>query len=516
MPARHRLRPPGLGTALVLAALLLRLWGTGHGLPIAYNSDEDSHFVPGAVALFGHGWNPHYFANPPGLTYALHVLYAVVFGGGERFARDPGAYFLAARILVAVIGAAGVALLARAGRLLFDRATGLLAGLVLAVGFLPVFYSHLGLNDVPAMSAVCLALLATARVLRRGWALDYALAGAAVGLAAATKYTAGLALLPLVFATLASPHRSGRRLLGGLGAALLAFLLVNPYALLDLSEFRAGLSGQAGLSGVRKLGRSEGSALPFYLGAAGWGMGVIPALAAVAGAVLLAIRDRVRALMLLSPLLLFAVTVGLEARFFGRYLLPVVPVLALLAAHAARALARRGVPLLLLGVLLAGQGLVQSVRLDRILSRPDARNEARAWLRAHVPLGSRVVFEPTLRESWSAGYIRYPPPFRTRLDEYELALSPGFLDAYRRRGFCYVVTDSNSRGRAEAEPRRALGAIAYYAVLERQSRLLHVASPFGGARPPRVDFDASYQFRGPFTQPGSEIRIYRLRDCRER
>jgi 4-amino-4-deoxy-L-arabinose transferase-like glycosyltransferase len=515
MPIRRLARPPSVGIALVAIALVVRLWGIRHGLPIAYNSDEDSHFVPGAVALFGHGWNPHYFANPPALTYAFRLLFAVLFGGGDRFAHDPGAYFLAGRVLVAVLGAVAVGLLYRAGTLLFDRETGLLAGGLVAVAFLPVFYSHLALNDVPAMTGVCLALLGTAKVLERGWALDYAVAGAGVGLAAATKYTAALALLPLAGAMLGSPHRVPRRLLLGVGFAALAFLVANPYALLDAGSFWSGIHDQAGLSTAGKLGQTQSSGILYYLGVSTWGLGWIPALAALAGGGLLLVRDRRRAIVLLPPLALFLLTLGLEGRYFSRWLLPVVPMIALVAAHAAREATRRGVPLALVAVLFLGQGAYATVRLDRILSRPDARNDARAWMVAHIPAGSRVVFEPTLRPRFSAGWVRYPPPRGKLLDEYELSLSPRLLAVYRRRRFCTVVTDSNEAGRALADPGRAAQALAYYRTLAREARLVHVSSPFAaGASPPRFDFDASYQFRNSaFRRPGSEIRVYALRHC---
>src|SRR4051812_2688522 len=69
-------------TALLAGALFLRLWGIKQGLPYAYNSDENAHFVPKAIGLFGHSWNPGYFVNPPGYTYLLHLVFAVWYGGG--------------------------------------------------------------------------------------------------------------------------------------------------------------------------------------------------------------------------------------------------------------------------------------------------------------------------------------------------------------------------------------------------------------------------------------------------
>ena len=145
--------PWWLGLAAVLVvALGLRLWGIGHGLPYAYNADENAHFVPGAIGLFGHGWHPHYFVNPPAYTYLLHGVFALWFGGregvSEAYATHPTEVFVAARVTAAVVGTLGVWLLYCAGARLVDRRVGLLAAALLAVAFLPVFYSHLALNDV--------------------------------------------------------------------------------------------------------------------------------------------------------------------------------------------------------------------------------------------------------------------------------------------------------------------------------------------------------------------------------
>ena len=116
----------------------------------------------------------------------------------REFALHPDRLFLVARITVALLGTVSVWLLYLVGARLFDRAVGLLASAVMAVAFLPVFYGHLALNDVPTLAPLTLSLLGTAGVLRRGRMLDYLLAGVGLGLAAATKYTAGVMILPLL------------------------------------------------------------------------------------------------------------------------------------------------------------------------------------------------------------------------------------------------------------------------------------------------------------------------------
>src|SRR5205807_478707 len=132
--------------------------------------------------------------------YLLHAIFGVWFGGrdavGHAYATDPAEVFELARVVSAVLGTLAVWLVYVAGARLLGRRVGLLAAALLAVAFLPLFYSHLALNDAPALAPVALSLAGSAGVLRHGRRRDYLLAGAGVGLAWATKYTAAIVLLP--------------------------------------------------------------------------------------------------------------------------------------------------------------------------------------------------------------------------------------------------------------------------------------------------------------------------------
>src|SRR5215208_4350292 len=106
-PARRGRDPwPLLLAGVLLLAFVLRAWGVKQGLPFAYNADENAHFVPKAIGLFGHSLNPHYFINPPGYTYLLHIVFAVWFGGREgvsnAYATNPTEVFVVARLTAAV------------------------------------------------------------------------------------------------------------------------------------------------------------------------------------------------------------------------------------------------------------------------------------------------------------------------------------------------------------------------------------------------------------------------------
>ena len=109
---------------------------------------------------------------------------------------------------------------------------------------------------MPTLAPLTLSLLGSAGVLRKGRARDYLLAGVGLGLACASKYTAGIVLVVLVAAVaeryLEGEPGAARRALSGIAlagaGALLAFLIANPYAVLDYRAFHAELVHQSTLS----------------------------------------------------------------------------------------------------------------------------------------------------------------------------------------------------------------------------------------------------------------------------
>ena len=554
----------GLAVALLLlAALGLRLWGLRTGLPFVYNADENAHFVPRAIGMFGHTYNPGYFINPPGFTYLVHAAFALGWGGEgvqRAFAADPGDPFTVARALSAVLGTLAVGLLYAAGtRLLGDRRAGFLAAALLAVCFLPVFYGHFALNDVPALAPLCLALLGVAGVLRRGAWGDYAVAGIGLGLACATKYTAGIVLLCLIAAALCSEGHGRRRALLGMALAgvlaLGAFLVANPYALFDFDAFYDGLSEQSSTSndGGGKLGLIQEQGLPYYLGTLTWGLGWLPAVAAAGVAVWLALRDRRLALVLVPSVVMFLLFMGLQDRFFARWMLPIYPMLCLLAAAGMVALvdlvvsrahlAGRAAAALAVvaGLAVCAQGLVTSVHNGAVLAREDTRQLVRDWMVENIPSRSKVVVEPVFPDQWASDPGRPSPLTRNgarwnkwptsrsrvnndgtlrkgrgrtvKLEDYERTTRPELVDSYAAGGYCWVVTGSTQYGRAFAEPDEVPDALRYYAELERRGDVVFRASPYDdGEGPLPFSFDDSFNYRPlAYARPGPEIVVHRLR-----
>jgi 4-amino-4-deoxy-L-arabinose transferase-like glycosyltransferase len=552
------------GLACVLAGGLgLRLWGVRQGLPFAFNTDEADHFVSKAVAMFREGTlNPHYFSNPPAFTYLLHGLFALAYGGSggvqRAFSLHPSEVYTLARIAAAGLGTAALWLLYAVGARLFNRGVGLLAAAIEAVAFLPVFYAHLALNDVPTLAPLTLSLLGSAGILRRGRMLDHVVAGVGLGLACATKYTAGIALVPLL-AAVASRFLDGEEaaarmaLLGLLVAgstALLTFLLANPYAILDYQGFHAGLVHQSSLSGESqgKLGAPRSGGVLYYLWSLTWGLGWVPALAALGGAVTVWRAERRLGWLLVPPAVLFLLFMGTQGRYFGRWLMPVLPILCLLAAHFALTLpgllARRRRPARLalatvIVLALLAQGLIYSVHAGLVLSRADTRSLTRAWMLAHIPANARIVVEPIAPEEWAhesrpgTSTLHNPrrwrkydsllprispsgrvvaPISRVSIENYERTLAPELIGYYLSQGYCWVVSGSTQAGRAFADPRAVPQAIAYYRALAAGAEVVFRASPYPRGRGPvAFSFDWSFDYYPlAYRRPGPAITVYRL------
>ena len=528
-----RVRPAWLALAGLLAlALALRLWNIDHNLPFVYNADEELHFVPKAVDMLGGSLNPGYFENPPALTYLLLVLYKLGLAGGDlrdRFAEDPRSAFLTARIAVALIGTLVVALVYWAGARFADRRTGIVGAAVMAVAFLPVFYSKHALNDAVTMAPVAVGLVGCLLAYRRGRPLDWALAGAAIGVATATKYTAGAMLVTLLAAAVLRVHDDRAQLRSALvglvigGAAFAAaFAILNPFAILHPGEARSQISGQSAQASTAKLGQKDELGWWYYLKTLTWGLGWAPLVAAIAGAVVMLRRDwRLAVLLIAFPLLLW-LYMGAQTRHFGRWLMPIYPALCVLAGIAAIALVDRvrwrpAVLTGLLAVVLCVQGVAAAVHIDRVLGREDTRTLARAWMEANIPAGAGVVVEPFVPGNWleldaTRSFRRFPVerPFQA----YEKRLRPRMVREYVRDGYCWVVVGSHQKGRGLAA---GLGnARRYYRALDRASDDVVVFSPYRKGADP-VDFSYDFSFNSlprAFERPGPVIEIHHLRGCR--
>ncbi|HQQ79748.1 MAG TPA: glycosyltransferase family 39 protein, partial [Thermoanaerobaculia bacterium] len=132
--------------------------------------------------------NPHFFAYGSFPFYVTRAAASALAAVTRRewFASYDGIIHVG-RFLSALWGAATCVLVALLGRRWYGEAAGLLAGGLLACSVLHVQTSHFAATDVALTFMVLLALVCDSRLANRGRVRDALVAGAATGLALATK-----------------------------------------------------------------------------------------------------------------------------------------------------------------------------------------------------------------------------------------------------------------------------------------------------------------------------------------
>jgi 4-amino-4-deoxy-L-arabinose transferase-like glycosyltransferase len=379
-----------IGVAAVAA--LLAGWGIGFGLPFDFRPDEEL-FTGRAVQMaVEHSLDPHFYVYPPLGLYLFALaewLLGIVAPSrlGPATVVDPTWEYLAVRLVSAGAFSVTAGLLGLAARAAYGAAAGIIAAACFALAPLAVQNAHFGRVDLLALLFMALALWLGGRARgRAGWAF----AGVAAGLAAGTKYTAGVVAVYLLLLVLQGDDRRGRLLAVGSGA-LLAFLAVlapagHPLQFIDGFRFLAARSADG-------YGMPIGFVYhPTVSLPAGLGIGAYALSLAGIGVALW--RRTPIDLALLALVAAYLLLVGFSQEVFLRYALPLLPPLCLLAGGVVRLAGARRLPAIALAVLAAAllvPSALTSVQGDRLLTATDTRELAARWLLANAPPGSEVV-----------------------------------------------------------------------------------------------------------------------------
>ena len=457
------------------AALSLRLWNLGFGLPDWYHPDEplkaqaivriaDGHLHPGNF------YHPSFMLYAAALTLRLTDWVDSAESGRPADANtDPAqstdrqlSAVLAGRATVALLGTATVGLSLFAGWLLAGPFVGWIAGVLMAIAPLHVVCSHYLKEDVPLSFWAVAVFVASLYIVREGRLRDYVVTGLLAGFATGTKYVGALFVaLPWLAQRqrrdVSAPH-------GAVRAALLAsaagFLLVTPFALFDAPSFLFGVGHEGGTVFTGLAGIAV-SPLPYL-----WsyhlrysiipGFGLLPTLLAMGGFVV-AWRRRQPELRLLSIIVVVFYAVFESSPYkpppnADRYVVPLLPFLALLAGLTLDEIrlrlstwsARTATALMAACALAAvAQPLIATVRLTAGMT-PDTRAAARDWLTQHAceqgdiliegafNLGGTIVpsYAPVLPERCHAAYAYSLERDSDRLDDFDFIVASSF--AYER------------------------------------------------------------------------------------
>ena len=410
---------------LALAAAL-RIVGAGSGLPLPLLNPDETSIVPRAWELASRaGLDPGWYDYPS-------LLFLLV--APTQIGLDEPSYGTA-RVVAVALGLLGVAAAWWLGRVAVGALAGIAAAVVVAVATTHVAYSRMAVTDVLLTLGVtvCLALLVTDRL---EWA------GVAAGLAASAKYPGALLLVPLLVAG----WGRWRRVAVSAGLALAGFALTSPFVLVHADgrgttsvacSRSHGTAGSASrttrsrrsptrsASGTRSVRspswRWRGSASPS--GGTARSDLILLSFAAVYGASLLT-----------------------SSAHFDRYVLPLVPVVAVLAA--------RTPPLAVATLVAALVPLWWSIDDARSLTGRDPRLDAAAWIDRTIPRDERIAADSSTLPLRGRDVLRLELPGPGR------AFDPDRdLERLRARGIRWLVLGGSVADRvlaaAEDYPREA-------------------------------------------------------------
>ena len=460
----------------------------------------DEHlFVLPAVRMASEGdLNPGWFGNPGSTTiYPLAAIFHVLnflFYRGTLLHADPNllvnfqnnwpVFYLAGRGLSVLYALLSLPLVYLTGKRAFDSKVGLLAVLFYAAYPWPIFWSQFVRTDSSGTFFCILGLWACLRYYDRPSGGTKLLAAAAIGLAAASRYVL-LSLLPiLILADLlqereGSPATNRQALLGrvtlSVAATLAVFVLSTPFAFLEVRttidnvrhESRDVQLGFDGLSPLGNVGWYLAAAIPKNVS---W----VHSLLAAGGAGLVVARRSRKGWLLVAFLVLYLAGISLLALHWERWLLQILPVLAVLAAFGLGAVARwlstvvvrparSQATMAVLGVAALALPVYQVSLLTWQRAAPSPRVLALEWALENLPPGTGLVVEPMYRGLAESPLVLYVqsgmPPDRS-------------MAAYRQEGYDYIVVHHYYLTQYRKDPGRYADKLLFYEQLFRSGCLV--------------------------------------------
>jgi 4-amino-4-deoxy-L-arabinose transferase-like glycosyltransferase len=289
-------------------------------------------------------------------------------------------------------------------------AAAVLAGLLITFSPLYNDVAHQVISDVPAAFFATLALMFVARLLGEENHRDYLLAGAAAGLAAASKYPGGVAAIAIFAVWLYWRLRLRNwswTLVGSAAVSILTMLAVMPALVLSYDRAFSG-HGLDVFFGFRQyafggwLGVERSSNALWYGNLVLESFGV-PAMAlGLGGLVFLARKERRRLALMLPFPALYLILIGSMSMAVHRNLQPALPILAAILGVGIAGwieFFRRLQPdrshrwAVLVGVAALILPTVRTLAWDFSRIRPGTRQMAREWIEDNVPEGAAILKE---------------------------------------------------------------------------------------------------------------------------
>lgn len=349
---------------------------------------------------FAYGSLPFYLLKLTGNIFSLINRSLVFYGSLNQVGR----------LLSVVFDLGTLLLIFLIGQKVFDSKRGLLAAFLYSLAVFPIQNAHFYTVDTQltfwlTLLVFLLTLLSSTSVKRVQKTLTVGI-GIVLGIALATKITALLALPAIVFVLLKNknPKEIFSNLFLIFFVSLLTFVVLEPYAIIDYSNFKRQTLEQLQMA-------KNPFAFPYTLQFVGttpfwyfvknlilWGLGPLFSFFAFLGITQLFFKKRVPVFLFFS--LTFFLLIGGSSVKFMRYILPLYPFLCLLAAVATFNLWRwqKERPILnlcgkLFVLFVFSYQIIYLTAFLQIYNVPNTRVQASDWINRNIPENATLATE---------------------------------------------------------------------------------------------------------------------------
>jgi hypothetical protein len=524
-PRKFLLIPLGV---VVLVALAIRLSSINYGLPHIYHMEEP-YYSEAAWGLACQSNLNSSLLQPQTFMFALSVFSIDRFQVTEACSaveqEKNQSVILAGRLVSVATGTLAVLVIFQLGTVLFDAPVGLLSAVFLALNFLHARESQHATPDVTTTMFIAAALLSYVPIARGKITYPrYLIAGILTVFAITGRPTSVLLMLPFAYAHFAGQgvwkDRTRQNIIRALVSPKVAFtgtvmvitlVFLSPQILVSPIDYLRYWRSFLGRGSGGGFGRIQVDPLPaplFYLRAIEWGAGLLLALVMGAG-VIWAIRRRTLGdILLVSFIIPYFILASITGVYFARYIIPILPLIGLLAARLLWEIVPQGRRLLWVGgaaAILLIQPVERIARYTHIQAQTDTRTIASYWIAENIPPGSKLALE------W------HTPAVDDRVYEYNTVdfygLSVHDLEKYVEEGYEYLIVSSFIRDVVLLRPDADSEKRAFYQQLAEQAELIYELTPYTTQEAPPYKID---QVLGPITsldqmeRPGPIIQIYHL------
>jgi hypothetical protein len=396
---------------ILLVVFALRVWGINFGLPYILHQDE-SIVVNHAMAYGAGDLNPHFFAIPPLTSYLLFIIYGAYFLIGRllgifqtvetfalSFLKDPTIFFILGRLFIGAIpGTLCVFFTFMLYKRLFKSAKGaLFAASIMAFSFLNVLDSHYIYTDMLMTLFVIIGVIRSIALWEKPSIKNYIYAGIVLGISAGIKYNAAILVVPCLIAhIMASKSRPvNKNLCISILSSIVAFILVNPFSLLDFKFFISSVIGQAGASGY--VGWTHHITYSLYEG-----VGIFTIIAGFLGMIALFLSNKGKAAILLSFPAVFYMHLVFLSQHFPRYVLALVPFFAIATGYfifeyilpmiKSEVFKKIVISLSIIPVAVLS---IKPISANVLLTSVDTRIQAAEWIESNINPKDAIAFDHT-------------------------------------------------------------------------------------------------------------------------